>query len=916
MKLSSFLKNEVIILKEIKKEVNKINDRGLQDERSRFTGPVSLLHHNFNHTPPYAVLEKFGLDLTVFMTPYNQEFRITLVSHVVSAVNFLHSNSILHGDLRPRNILLCLKGNGTPEVKLCNFSKAHKITPGQPPKYVDSTYRNGWEAPEIANCGGNQVKANISMDIFSLGLLIDALCREECCSKTILPVDDDDRAAVLTDQKLLFENHLSPNIIFHEAVLKCCDLKSSQRIACSNLPPLVDINQVRNAPNVDMKEVVTLVQQSNRKLDAILTELPELKRHLSEAIRESIKIMEEEMLSGMKRIVGEESNRIVQGLGEVKKVLDDQAEKLNKLANSTLTVEKVKIAVGEATETLFQTVTAMSVASDENGKKWTTSFEAISQSLENLSKNGNDNHNQLREILMSFQTEFKIIRDTTDKILVIANDEREQSAKIQSAITKLGVEAVQRDESAKQAFKALGADVKKLVENMGKDDSNERVLEAVTNMIRDRIGALETSLGEESSKNVSKIISTLEGLAAKSAEGTSKQVAESTTNILQQMAASFSQIRTEVAAVQSAVNSIPDALKELQSCFAFLLDTEIIAVKKSIATLKESLDSNQTAHDSRVVTELNNVKIELKNLLEKTLEETVDLAKENNENMLTVFRYQTSMLTEEIRGLTELQEGSLGKQEILKYLTNLDTQVSAVREHQKDDLHGAHILPLFPVIKKVSSDGFTGKLSNLFKRKLRLNFLCPVCTKCVEFDGVTNETCGYDMSKDNEWFRKCRPYLKWAAIAVSGALMCLGLPPGPIPMLVSVIGESNAFVEKALDVIPDSILEDAVDAVKNSISPSKKVDEDEMLKTAPLHSSPQTVPRLTAIEVEILRALLFKLDGHIPPLKTGLEPVTGVDSSTAWVCRGNSTDYYGHPIKCADIYKEKGKECLAIKHTE
>jgi hypothetical protein len=77
--------------------------------------------------------------------------------------------------------------------------------------------------------------------------------------------------------------------------------------------------------------------------------------------------------------------------------------------------------------------------------------------------------------------------------------------------------------------------------------------------------------------------------------------------------------------------------------------------------------------------------------------------------------------------------------------------------------------------------------------------------------------------------------------------MCLGLPPGPIPMLVSVIGESNAFVEKALDVIPDSILEDAVDAVKNSISPSKKVDEDEMLKTAPLHSSPQTVPRLTAI---------------------------------------------------------------------
>ena len=105
----------------------------------------------------------------------------------------------MHGDFKPQNILIKDNGGGSYQMKLCDFDCSRSVNPPTPIAR-DETGRiklsSSWVSPEVffaacdqdSNGGCGEVLSSLAIDLFSLGLLIEVLCRPECGpSTTALP---------------------------------------------------------------------------------------------------------------------------------------------------------------------------------------------------------------------------------------------------------------------------------------------------------------------------------------------------------------------------------------------------------------------------------------------------------------------------------------------------------------------------------------------------------------------------------------------------------------------------------------------------------------------------------------------------------------------------------------------------------
>jgi serine/threonine protein kinase len=87
----------------------------------------------------------------------------------------------MHGDIKPSNILVQFSSN--VEVKLCDLDSARYVN-GKNNTFPHSNgklkYTLGWEAPEVYLGQAGVLKASLAIDLFSLGLLVEILCRPLC----------------------------------------------------------------------------------------------------------------------------------------------------------------------------------------------------------------------------------------------------------------------------------------------------------------------------------------------------------------------------------------------------------------------------------------------------------------------------------------------------------------------------------------------------------------------------------------------------------------------------------------------------------------------------------------------------------------------------------------------------------------
>jgi serine/threonine protein kinase len=214
----------------------------LEDLKGKESGCIRMYCAAVENVPrPYIVLEHYGSDLSSILAPKTKYIRRDVMQQVFAAVKHLHLLGIMHGDIKPQNILIKQLSLYVYDIKLCDLDSARYVNPIDgnrvgsdslfPHENGRFKYTPGWEAPEMHTDTPGELKASLQIDLFSLGLVLDVLLRDVCSSSTtVLPTDKKDRVTVLTstDEEGM-KRCLQSHILYRSVVEKLCSLRPNER---------------------------------------------------------------------------------------------------------------------------------------------------------------------------------------------------------------------------------------------------------------------------------------------------------------------------------------------------------------------------------------------------------------------------------------------------------------------------------------------------------------------------------------------------------------------------------------------------------------------------------------------------------------------------------------------------------------
>lgn len=108
-------------------------------------------------------------------------------SQLIKLIDHLHSHGIMHGDLKPANIMVISKSIAVFDLKLADFDCARHCHQGEFPAMACSSkglcLSPQYAAPEVI-LGNKGMRASLSVDMFSLGLIL-----AELFSRAVRPKD-------------------------------------------------------------------------------------------------------------------------------------------------------------------------------------------------------------------------------------------------------------------------------------------------------------------------------------------------------------------------------------------------------------------------------------------------------------------------------------------------------------------------------------------------------------------------------------------------------------------------------------------------------------------------------------------------------------------------------------------------------
>lgn len=122
-------------LKGLKREVTLA--RLLRGELGECPAFVRLLEWNFETTPYWIESEYSGPSLVEWaareggLGAIPRPARLALVADVAEAIGAAHAVDVLHKDLKPANILIASRPDGTPQIKIADFGSAALLTPAR-----------------------------------------------------------------------------------------------------------------------------------------------------------------------------------------------------------------------------------------------------------------------------------------------------------------------------------------------------------------------------------------------------------------------------------------------------------------------------------------------------------------------------------------------------------------------------------------------------------------------------------------------------------------------------------------------------------------------------------------------------------------------------------------------------------------
>ena len=118
---------------------------------SKVKSVVRIYAHMKDEPSPYLVIEYGGDCLATWMTS-DVDIRKLLAKQIVQAVSHIHAHGVMHGDLKPDNILVIYKPeHGGVALKLCDFDSARVVDNGSsvPQEFPHNGEQLKWTPGEI-----------------------------------------------------------------------------------------------------------------------------------------------------------------------------------------------------------------------------------------------------------------------------------------------------------------------------------------------------------------------------------------------------------------------------------------------------------------------------------------------------------------------------------------------------------------------------------------------------------------------------------------------------------------------------------------------------------------------------------------------------------------------------------------------
>jgi serine/threonine protein kinase len=218
-------------LRDLPHEDRILKDLALKSSCDSFNCP-SVKSYFFNENPRYLVLESHGVDLRNYFFDENQGTQDILAELILEALANIHQYNIMHGDIKPSNILVMVDHRGTMSIKFCDFDSSRLLSSEQPQPLFPSRagklkYSPGWEAPEVHFGIAGVLLASKAIDLFSVGLVLHVLFQNLIsCQSNGLPQCDDHRSRILSTQQNI-EDYLQ---IFSENTPVTTNLKVRRHV--------------------------------------------------------------------------------------------------------------------------------------------------------------------------------------------------------------------------------------------------------------------------------------------------------------------------------------------------------------------------------------------------------------------------------------------------------------------------------------------------------------------------------------------------------------------------------------------------------------------------------------------------------------------------------------------------------------
>jgi len=229
------------------------------------------------HTPYFTMELVDGQNLREFLRNKTNIFSIpVIIRQVLKALTYLHKNRILHGDIKPENIVITERNDHAMETKLLDFGLVKSL--GDERKLMSGTFR--YLAPEILLHGA---PSSPSTDLYALGVsLVESILSEEVPSSNEIDEAFVEKTSAELNRTLAGIGIRNPSAL-SAFILDLCRIDPSDRMqdakgAIQSFEMIAD--ELAPRQEIQMNSIFVGRTKELREIDGYLTDAGTAKRSI------------------------------------------------------------------------------------------------------------------------------------------------------------------------------------------------------------------------------------------------------------------------------------------------------------------------------------------------------------------------------------------------------------------------------------------------------------------------------------------------------------------------------------------------------------------------------------------------------------------------------------------------------------